>query len=184
MMHLENDTTVPGRHIYGEAIYEWQALVLFRQYVASAYMNNYHHRANDPRSRLRLCHRRIRCLRPEIIFVHKEFACFASPVFDAAFNSNFIEGQTQTYKLDDTTSRAFRLLTQWLYFEKLKITCPRPSVVPTRQPAKKRARFSLSSSSKATASSQAYQGEGVHLEIHQAAHYYRHVVTCWLVCHP
>jgi hypothetical protein len=47
MMHLENETTVPGRSIYGEAIYEWQALTLFRQYVASAYMANYHHRAND-----------------------------------------------------------------------------------------------------------------------------------------
>jgi hypothetical protein len=53
MMHLENETAVPGRHIYGEVIYEWQALVLFRQYVASAYMNNYHHRANDPQSKLR-----------------------------------------------------------------------------------------------------------------------------------
>jgi hypothetical protein len=65
MMHLENGTTVPGHHIYGEAVYEWQALVLFRQYVASACMNNYHLRVNDPQSKLRLCHRRIRCLRPE-----------------------------------------------------------------------------------------------------------------------
>ena len=44
--------------------------------------------------------------------IHKEFACYVSPVFDAAFNSNFVEGQTQTYKLDDTTPRAFQPLTQ------------------------------------------------------------------------
>lgn len=59
---------------------------------------------------------------PKTFLVHKEYACYASPVFDAAFNSNFIEGQTQTYKLDDTTPRAFRLLTQWIYLQKLTIS--------------------------------------------------------------
>jgi hypothetical protein len=59
---------------------------------------------------------------PKTFLVHKEFACHASPVFDAAFNSNFIEGQTQTYKLDDTTPRAFRLLTQWIYLQKLTMS--------------------------------------------------------------
>jgi hypothetical protein len=47
IMHIEAETTVPGRNIYATDIYDWQALVLFRQYVASAYMSNYHHRAND-----------------------------------------------------------------------------------------------------------------------------------------
>jgi hypothetical protein len=58
---------------------------------------------------------------PKTFLVHKEYACYASPVFDAAFNSNCIEGQTQTYKLDDTTPHAFQLLVQWIYHEKLKI---------------------------------------------------------------
>lgn len=53
--------------------------------------------------------------------VHKEFACYYSPVFDAAFNSNFIEGQSQIYILDDTTEGAFRLLIQWIYGQKLHI---------------------------------------------------------------
>lgn len=47
--------------------------------------------------------------------VHKEFACHYSPVFKAAFNSQFIEGQTQTYRLEDTTPEVFQLLVQWLY---------------------------------------------------------------------
>jgi hypothetical protein len=38
-----------------------------------------------------------------------------------AFNSNFVEGQTQTYKLEDTTPCAFRFLLQWIYSEKLTI---------------------------------------------------------------
>jgi hypothetical protein len=59
---------------------------------------------------------------PEKFLVHKEVACYYSKAFDAAFNNNaFIEGQTQTYKLDDTTVTAFRLLVQWLYFKKLEI---------------------------------------------------------------
>jgi hypothetical protein len=33
-------------------------------------------------------------------------------VLEAAFNSEFVEGQTQTYRLEDATERAFRLLVQ------------------------------------------------------------------------
>jgi len=51
--------------------------------------------------------------------VHKEFACFYSPVLKAAFESEFIEGQTQTYRLDDTTKPAVRLLNHWLYTQTL-----------------------------------------------------------------
>jgi hypothetical protein len=54
-------------------------------------------------------------------FVHKEFACYHSPVLSAAFNSTFLEGQTQTYALEDTTEGAFRLLVQWLYSQKLTL---------------------------------------------------------------
>jgi hypothetical protein len=47
--------------------------------------------------------------------VHKEVACDSSPVLKAAFNSTFVEGQTQTYRLEDTTANAFRHLVQWFY---------------------------------------------------------------------
>jgi hypothetical protein len=42
--------------------------------------------------------------------LHKQVACYYSPVFKAAFNSKFKEGVTQTYKLEDATQRAVRLL--------------------------------------------------------------------------
>jgi hypothetical protein len=46
--------------------------------------------------------------------VHKEVACLCSPVLRAAFNSNFIEGQTQTYTLEGCDT-AFQLIVQWMY---------------------------------------------------------------------
>lgn len=57
----------------------------------------------------------------EEFMVHKEVACFHSPVLDAAFNSRFIEGQTYRYILEDTTPRAVRLLVQWLYSKNLEL---------------------------------------------------------------
>ncbi|KAJ5032520.1 uncharacterized protein L3040_009121 [Drepanopeziza brunnea f. sp. 'multigermtubi'] len=58
---------------------------------------------------------------PVEFLVHKEIICHHSKVFKAAFNGTFLEGQTQTYRLQDTTQGAFRLLTQWIYFQKLNI---------------------------------------------------------------
>jgi hypothetical protein len=52
--------------------------------------------------------------KPEKFTVHKEFACHVK-AFDSAFNSNFMEGQTQTYRIDDTSAVAFRLFVHWLY---------------------------------------------------------------------
>jgi hypothetical protein len=52
--------------------------------------------------------------------VHKEVACLYSPVLKAAFNSQFIEGQTQTYTIDDTTKEVFQLLVQWFYGQKFE----------------------------------------------------------------
>jgi hypothetical protein len=53
--------------------------------------------------------------------VHKVFACHYSPVLSAALNNTaFIEGETQIYRLDDTTEGAFGLLVQWLYSQKLE----------------------------------------------------------------
>jgi hypothetical protein len=47
MLHKETDTTIPGRAIYANDIYIWQALTIFRQYCGSAFLANYHHRASD-----------------------------------------------------------------------------------------------------------------------------------------
>ena len=51
--------------------------------------------------------------------VHKEVACTASKVLNVAFNSDLIEGQTQSYRLEHTAEGVFRLLMQWMYFQKL-----------------------------------------------------------------
>jgi BTB/POZ domain len=51
----------------------------------------------------------------ETFLIHKEFACRGSAVFEKAFNSAFIEGQTQTYKLEDVTPNTFRFFSEWLY---------------------------------------------------------------------
>jgi hypothetical protein len=50
-----------------------------------------------------------------------EFACHHSPVLKAAFNSSFIEGQTQTYRLEDMLPSAFRLLAKWFYSERIDV---------------------------------------------------------------
>lgn len=55
---------------------------------------------------------------PIPIPVHKQAACVHSPVFHAAFNSNLVEGLTQTYCLDDVELSTFKLLVQYLYSEK------------------------------------------------------------------
>ncbi|KAF8865994.1 hypothetical protein BDZ45DRAFT_735942 [Acephala macrosclerotiorum] len=59
---------------------------------------------------------------PKPFVVHKEHACYYSPVLDAAFNSGFVEGQTQTYTLDDVSPRAFRILVRWLYTQALDVS--------------------------------------------------------------
>ncbi|TVY15075.1 hypothetical protein LARI1_G006126 [Lachnellula arida] len=51
--------------------------------------------------------------------VHKDFACHYSPVLKAALNSDFIEGQTQTYTLKEPQETTGRLFVHWLYFQQL-----------------------------------------------------------------
>ncbi|CZR54723.1 uncharacterized protein PAC_04607 [Phialocephala subalpina] len=53
--------------------------------------------------------------------IHREYVCHYSPVLKAAFNSNFIEGQTGEYRLDDITHGTFNLLVQWLYHQKVDL---------------------------------------------------------------
>ncbi|KAE8446884.1 hypothetical protein EG329_011515 [Mollisiaceae sp. DMI_Dod_QoI] len=57
----------------------------------------------------------------EKFVVHKDFACHYSPVFQAAFSSQFVEGQTQEYRLKDTTAEAIRLLVNWFYTQKVEV---------------------------------------------------------------
>ncbi|KAL2068337.1 hypothetical protein VTL71DRAFT_16435 [Oculimacula yallundae] len=57
----------------------------------------------------------------EVFSVHKEFACHASPVLEAAFNGSYIEGRTQTYELDDVQPAAFRLFLCWVYSQRVSI---------------------------------------------------------------
>ncbi|TVY88125.1 hypothetical protein LAWI1_G006726 [Lachnellula willkommii] len=56
------------------------------------------------------------------LVLHKEAACLYSPVFTAAFNSAFLEGQTQEYRLEEVNEGAAQFLVQWLYNQELTIT--------------------------------------------------------------
>lgn len=47
MVHKEDNETIPGRAIYAADIYLWQALVIFRQFISSAFFSNFHHKAKD-----------------------------------------------------------------------------------------------------------------------------------------
>lgn len=57
----------------------------------------------------------------ETFQVHSSFACHYSPVLRAAFNSDFIEGQTQTYKLDEPERVVLQLLIHWFYTQTIKL---------------------------------------------------------------
>lgn len=47
--------------------------------------------------------------------VYKEFICYYSPFFDAAFNGSFREGETQTMLWEDVEPTEFALFVRWLY---------------------------------------------------------------------
>jgi len=46
----------------------------------------------------------------------------ATTVFKAAFDGPFVEGQTSTYILNDTTESTFQNLVQYMYANKIKLT--------------------------------------------------------------
>lgn len=56
----------------------------------------------------------------KVFIVHKQYAYAASDVLTAAFNteSGFIEGQTQTYTMEDVSEEVGRLLVHWIYKQK------------------------------------------------------------------
>jgi len=52
---------------------------------------------------------------------HKDLTCNVSPVFKAAFNSEFLEGASQRYNLEDSSEDAVRLLIKWFYSHELDL---------------------------------------------------------------
>lgn len=51
--------------------------------------------------------------------VHKEFACHYSPVLKAAFNSKFVEGQTQAYAFPEYEPEVIRCFIEWIYSQQV-----------------------------------------------------------------
>jgi len=52
--------------------------------------------------------------------VHKNFITHYSPYFDAAFNGNFAEGQSQKLDLEDTEPHVFGTFVNWLYSQNIE----------------------------------------------------------------
>lgn len=73
--------------------------------------------------------------------MHKSFACI-SPVFKAAFNSIFIEGQTQTYTLEDVDEDIFQLVDEWLYTQQLGLEVF-PDFTPVTPDGRARFKFGM-----------------------------------------
>ena len=55
----------------------------------------------------------------QAFLVYKEFICYYSPFFDAAFNGSFEEGKTQSIDIDDVRPAVFGLFVNWLYTQKV-----------------------------------------------------------------
>lgn len=52
--------------------------------------------------------------------VYKDFLVYSSQFFNAAFNGNFTEADTQTMKLHDTNAKSFGLLVSYIYIGELE----------------------------------------------------------------
>lgn len=54
--------------------------------------------------------------------VHKDFATYHSPTLRSAFNSPFLEGQTQVYRIDGAfDDNVMRMLAHWFYTTKVDL---------------------------------------------------------------
>jgi hypothetical protein len=58
--------------------------------------------------------------------VHKEFACYHSPVLKVAFDGEFIESLSNTYEMQDTESAVMQLFVNWLYTQRINLDQPQP----------------------------------------------------------
>lgn len=65
------------------------------------------------------------------IVIHKSLACHHSPVFKAAFEGPWIEGQNQRMDLKETTADVVTLLIRWLYSNELECEENRGSTDPS-----------------------------------------------------
>lgn len=66
--------------------------------------------------------------------MQKEVATFYSHVLEVAFNGDFIEGQTQTYVLEDVDEGVFKLFIQWLYRQRFGYYLTQAEADLLRQP--------------------------------------------------
>jgi BTB/POZ domain len=66
----------------------------------------------------------------ETFEVYKDFICYYSPFFRAAFNGPFKEGQTQTMEFTDTHPVIFGLFVLWLYSQGLDGYHENPELAP------------------------------------------------------
>ena len=57
---------------------------------------------------------------PEPFRVHKNVITHYSPFFSKAFNSNFIEGKTQSITFDDVEAPIFGFFSNWLYTQNIE----------------------------------------------------------------
>lgn len=56
-----------------------------------------------------------RCADAKTFLVHKEFLCYYSPFFDAAFNGGFEEGLALEMDFSDVSSEVFDAFVNWIY---------------------------------------------------------------------
>ncbi|CAG8951813.1 hypothetical protein HYFRA_00005617 [Hymenoscyphus fraxineus] len=56
---------------------------------------------------------------PRTYLIHKNIICKYSPFFEAAFNSNFKEGETQRMELWEKSGDTFGIFVNWLYKQKI-----------------------------------------------------------------
>ncbi|TVY89195.1 Kelch-like protein, partial [Lachnellula willkommii] len=52
--------------------------------------------------------------------IHKDLICHHSPFFRSAFNSRFMEGETQAMTLEDVDPAMFGAVVNWLYTQKIE----------------------------------------------------------------
>jgi hypothetical protein len=61
-------------------------------------------------------------IRVKKFVIHKDFACYYSPVFQTRFNDDLIEGQlVKEFELEDVSEDTAKFLVQWIYHQTLTI---------------------------------------------------------------
>lgn len=58
----------------------------------------------------------------ETFKVHKNFICYYSPFFDAAFNGDFAEGESQEMEFHEVDLQTFGMFVNWLYTQSIVLS--------------------------------------------------------------